>query len=110
MNHIMDLLRGPAMGVIFMIFLLAGVILITASSALVAQVSLVLRLKPWNAPEQGGHQRGPETAGKVATEQYASGKVNQGAPFTNDQPSPQVAVIQQDAGEVIDAEWWQEVR
>ena len=93
-----------------MVFLMAGVILITASAALVAQVGLVLRLKPWNAPQQGGHQRGPENAGRMTTEQSYAGNAYQRAPFTNDQPSPQVAVIQLDAGEVIEAEWWQEVR
>jgi hypothetical protein len=106
----MDLLRGPAMGVVFMIFLFAGVILITASAALVAQVGLVLRLKPWHAPEQGGHQRGPDQPEKMATEQPYAGNAHQRAPFTDGQTSPQMAVSEQHAGEVIDAEWWQEVR
>ena len=109
-NHIMDLLRGPAFGVIFMIFLLAGVILVTASAALVAQVGLVLRLKPWNTPQQGGNQWGPAGSEKMTTEQSSAGNVPYRAPLINHQPSPQMAVSEQDAIEVIDAEWWQEVR
>lgn len=52
MSEWMDLLRGPALGVIFMIFLLAGVIVICAGAALVAQTSLLLRLKPWNGSDK----------------------------------------------------------
>jgi len=52
MSEWMDLLRGPALGVIFMIFLLAGVIVISAGAALVAQTSLLLRLKPWNGSDK----------------------------------------------------------
>jgi hypothetical protein len=98
------------MGVVFMIFLFAGVILITASAALVAQVGLALRLKPWNTPQQGGHQRGPDQPEKMATEQPYAGNAQQRAPFTDGQSSPQMAVTHEDAGEVIDADWWQEVR
>ena len=110
MNHIMDLLRGPAMGVILMIFLLAGVILVTASAALIAQVGLVLRLKPWNTPQQGGNQRGPAAAENMSKEQSYVGNPHKNASFTDNQPSPQMAVTQQDTGEVIDADWWQEVQ
>ncbi len=110
MNHIMDLLRGPALGVIFMVFLMAGVILITASAALVAQVGLMLRLKPWNAPQQGGHQRGPDQPDRMAAERRDAGNVHERASSTSDQPSPRVAVTEQDTGDVIDADWWQEVR
>ncbi len=109
-NHIMDLLRGPAFGVIIMIFLLAGVILVTASAALVAQVGLVLRLKPWNTPQQGGNQRGPAPAETMSKEQSYAGTPPKNASFTDHPPSPQMAVTQQDTDEVIDAEWWQEVR
>ena len=52
MSQLMDLLRGPALGVVFMIFLLAGVIIVTAFAALIAQMSLLLRLKPWNTSEK----------------------------------------------------------
>jgi len=110
MSNIMALLRGPALGVIFMIILLAGVVLVTATAALVAQVGLVLRLKPWNAPDQGGNQRGPENTWSMPPEQSSAGNATQSTLFTETQRSPQVAVIENTAGEVIDADWWQEVR
>ena len=40
MSQLMDLLRGPALGVIVMIILMAGVLIITAFAALSAQMSL----------------------------------------------------------------------
>ena len=52
MSQLMDLLRGPALGVIVMIILMAGVLIITAFAALIAQMSLLLRLRPWNTSEK----------------------------------------------------------
>ena len=52
MVQLMDLLRGPALGVIVMIILLAGVLIITAFAALIAQMSLLFRLRPWNTSEK----------------------------------------------------------
>ena len=52
MSQLMDLLRGPALGVIVMIILLAGAIIITAFAALIAQMSLLFRLKPWITSEK----------------------------------------------------------
>jgi hypothetical protein len=60
MSQIMDLLRGPAFGVVFMIILLAGVIIVTAFAALIAQMSLLLRMKPWNASEKGSQGQASE--------------------------------------------------
>ena len=57
MSEFMELLRGPALGVVFMIFLLAGVIIVTAFAALVAQMSLLLRLRPWNTTENTRRSR-----------------------------------------------------
>jgi hypothetical protein len=51
MSELMDLLRGPALGVVFMIILLAGVLLITAFAALMAQMGLLFRMKSWNTSE-----------------------------------------------------------
>jgi hypothetical protein len=81
----MDLLRGPALGVIAMIILLAGVLLITAFAALIAQMSLLLRLKPWNTSEKHNERMGSET-GKGNTSQ------------------------EQNGDEVVDAVWWETVR
>ncbi len=47
MHSLLDILRGPALGVVLMIFALAGVIVITAFAALIAQVGLLMRLRPW---------------------------------------------------------------
>ena len=52
MSQLMDLLRGPALGVISMIILMAGVLIITAFAALIGQMSLLFRLLPWNASEK----------------------------------------------------------
>ncbi len=46
MKEILEALRGPALGVILMIILLAGVVVVTAFAALIAQVGLLLRLRP----------------------------------------------------------------
>ncbi len=49
MHSLLDILRGPALGVVLMIFALAGVIVITAFAALIAQVGLLMRLRPWQS-------------------------------------------------------------
>ena len=41
MSQLMDLLRGPALGVIVMIILMAGVLIITAFAALIALQFLI---------------------------------------------------------------------
>jgi hypothetical protein len=46
MKEILEALRGPALGVVFMIILFGGVVVITAFAALIAQVGLLLRLRP----------------------------------------------------------------
>jgi hypothetical protein len=46
MSQVLDLLRNPALVVVFLIFLIAGAILSTAIAALLAQMGLLLRMKP----------------------------------------------------------------
>jgi hypothetical protein len=46
MKEILEALRGPALGVVIMIILFGGVVVITAFAALIAQVGLLLRLRP----------------------------------------------------------------
>ena len=46
MTEILEGLRGPVLGLIFVIFALAGMIVTAAFAALVAQMSLLLRLRP----------------------------------------------------------------
>ena len=53
MSSMMELLRAPALGMVVMIIILGGAILISALAALAAQVSLLLRLKPWNGVQAG---------------------------------------------------------
>jgi hypothetical protein len=45
MSQVLDLLRNPALVVVFLIFLIAGAILSTAIAALLAQMGLLLRMK-----------------------------------------------------------------
>ena len=91
MNSILDILRGPALGVIFMIFAFAGVIVITAFAALIAQVSLLMRLRPWQAQPAAKAQAVPDSPLSYATSR-----------------SPKRSVHEQEEGDVIDAEWWYE--
>ena len=91
MNSILDILRGPALGVIVMIFALAGVIVITAFAALIAQVSLLLRLRPWQAQPAAKPQAVPDSPISYSTSR-----------------SPKRSVREQEEQEVIDAEWWYE--
>ena len=102
MSHIMDLLRGPVLGVIFVIFLLSGAIIITAFAALVAQMGLLLRLKSSNNPEQGRNLDNPSTARQPFERRQLT--------TLERQRSPQVVVFEPNADEVVDAVWWQERR
>lgn len=91
MNSILDILRGPALGVVVMIFALAGVIVITAFAALIAQVSLLLRLRPWQAQSAAKPQAVPDSPISYSTSR-----------------SPKRSVREQEEEDVIDAEWWYE--
>ena len=91
MSQLMDLLRGPALGVIVMIILLAGAIIITAFAALIAQMSLLFRLKPWNTSEkqtEGVEKKGDNPQGP--SEQRSSAHETQRASSPDLQRSPQV--------------------
>ena len=73
MSSMMELLRAPALGMVVMIIILGGAILISALAALVAQVSLLLRLKPWN-----GVQTGQAAPAVFSTAQYNAADVVEG--------------------------------
>ena len=103
MSQLMDLLRGPALGVVFMIFLLAGVIIVTAFAALIAQMSLLLRLKLWNTSEKS-------STGQPSDERSTVKSTPQRATAPERQHSPQVVVFEPNVNEVVDAVWWQEVQ
>lgn len=88
MNSILDNLRGPALGVVVMIFALAGVIVITAFAALIAQVSLLLRLRPWQTQPAAKPQSVADSPVTYSTH-----------------GSPKRSVREPDEEEVIDGEW-----
>jgi len=108
MSQLMDLLRGPALGVISMIILMAGVLIITAFAALIAQMSLLFRLKPWNTSEKRS-ETGKEGYPQESYEQRSSARENQQASPQSRQRSPQVVVVEPNTNEVIDAVWWETV-
>jgi hypothetical protein len=114
MSQGLDLLRGPVLGVIGMIMLLAGVILITAFAALIAQMSLLLRLKPWNTSEKRTENSGSESGNgdnpQGPNEQRSAAHENQRASSPERQNSPQMVVIEPNADEIVDAVWWEAVR
>ena len=109
MSQLVDLLRGPALGVISMIILMAGVLIITAFAALIAQMSLLFRLKPWNTSEKRS-ETGKEGYPQESYEQCSSARENQQASSQSRQRSPQVVVVEPNANEVIDAVWWESVK
>jgi hypothetical protein len=98
MSSIMELLRGPALGVVALIILLAGGILIAAFAALIAQFGLLIRLKPWNYTGRNSADQRPE--------------VSKTEPANPVEPpfSPQGKPTYQNADEVVDAIWWEEER
>ena len=116
MSQLMDLLRGPALGVISMIILMAGVLIITAFAALIAQMSLLFRLRPWNTSEKRS-ETGKEGCPQESYEQRSSARENQQASSQSRQRSPsehprrgQVVVVEPNANEVVDAIWWETVK
>jgi hypothetical protein len=109
MSQLMDLLRGPALGVIFMIILMAGVLFITAFAALIAQMSLLFRLRPWITSEKRS-ETGKEGYQHEASEQRSAAREDQQASSQNRQSSPQVVVVEPNANEVVDAVWWETVK
>jgi len=116
MSQLMDLLRGPALGVISMIILMAGVLIITAFAALIAQMSLLFRVKPWNTSEKRS-ETGQERYPQEPFEQRSSTRENQQASSQNRQRSSsehpqrgQVVVVEPNTNEVVDAIWWEIVK
>ena len=116
MSQLMDLLRGPALGVIVMIILMAGVLIITAFAALIAQMSLLFRLRPWNTSEKRS-ETGKEGTPQETFEQRTATREDQQASSPHRQRPPsedprrgQVVVVEPNANEVVDAIWWEIVK
>jgi hypothetical protein len=118
MSQVMGLLRGPALVVIAMIILLAGVLLFTAFAALIAQRTLLFKLKPWNTsqkhPEWTGSEIGKGQSSQEQYERYSFVNETKRSSSANCQDSPsehlrrgQVVVNEPSVNEVVDAVWWQ---
>jgi predicted lipid-binding transport protein (Tim44 family) len=111
----MDLLRGPALGMISMIILMAGVLIITVFAALIAQMSLLFRLRPWNTSEKRS-ETGKKGYPQETYAQRCSACENQQVSSQNRQRSPSEhpqrgqVVVEPNANEVIDAVWWETVK
>ncbi|MGB5844507.1 MAG: hypothetical protein WBD62_18325 [Anaerolineales bacterium] len=105
MSELMDLLRGPALGVIVMIILLAGVLLITAFAALMAQMGLLVRMRSWNTSEKQSQGQGSGTRQPGPYGYSSSVRDNQQTSPAYRTRSPQVVVLEPDANEVVDAVW-----
>lgn len=121
MSQFMDYLRGPALGVVFMIFLLAGVITVTAFAALIAQMSLLVRLKSWNTSEKHSEgarsETGKSNTWQASEQQFSAKSTPQRTTASERQCSPsehprrgQVVVFEPNANDMVDTVWWQEVR
>lgn len=108
MSQLMDLLRGPALGVIGMIILMAGVLIITCFAALIAQMSLLFRLKPWNTSEKHVERTGSET-GKGSNPQgafeHCTTHENRPESTSHGERSSRVVVVEPDSNEVVDGIW-----
>lgn len=116
MSQLMDLLRGPALSVIVVIILMAGVLIITAFAALIAQMSLLVRLRPWNTSEKRSETR-KEGYPQETFEQRSATREDQRASSPHRQRSPsehprrgQVVVVEPNTNEVVDAIWWETVK
>ena len=109
MSQWMDLLRGPALGVIAMILLIAVVVIITAFAALIAQMALLLRLRPWSTAEKKDNSAGTEPYSQNSRVPYTAVRENR-----QDYPKPrrnsQPVVVKPEDSEVIDAVWWETVK
>ena len=74
MTEILEGLRGPVLGLIFVIFALAGMIVTAAFAALVAQMSLLLRLRPRETQLQQQAVTANRSRPSASSSPYRSGK------------------------------------
>lgn len=95
MKEIVEGLRGPALGVVFVIIALAGTIVVAAFAALVAQMSLLLRLRP--------RETNPNTQ---TNNSYRVAESRQSSP-SKLYRSPKVSGSEQINADVIEGVWWQ---
>ena len=93
MHSLLDILRGPALGVVLMIIVLAGMIVVTAFASLIAQVGLLMRLRPWQ-PQPVAK---PQAADKLPID-------NRSASYST-RRSPRHSVREPDEYDAIDPDW-----
>jgi hypothetical protein len=117
MSKLMELLRGPALGVVIMIMIMAGVLLITAIAVMIAQMSRLFRFLPststklnaWMGSVTGrkNHTATPfEQSTNVQSSLYVSSLDRLRSPSEHPRRG-QMVVIEPDANESIDAVWEQ---
>ena len=105
MSGWMDLLRGPALGVIAMIGLIAVVVIITAFAALIAQMALLLRLRPWNTAEKKDSAQGTPPYSQDGRAPYAAVRENR-----QEYPRRRQSVVEPEDSEVVEGIWWEVVK
>ena len=95
MKEFLEGLRGPVLGLVVMIIALAGIVTTAAFAALIAQISLFLRLRSReNQPRQPGSPAVGPRRSVLSTLSR----------------SPKDSVYEPRQEEVVDAVWWQEIR
>lgn len=57
MNELLEVFRGPVLGLILVIFALAGILVTAAFAALIAQMGLLLRMRTREAQPQPARTR-----------------------------------------------------
>lgn len=97
MNEIVEGLRGPALGVVVLIIILAGTIVTAAFAALIAQMSLLMRLRSQGAVQTRANS---DHTNKVVETRRS--------PSSSFRRSPRNSVIEQANEEVVEGVWWQE--
>ena len=95
MKEILEGMRGPVLGLIVMIIALAGIVTTAAFAALIAQISLFLRLR--------SRENQPRQANSPAVEPRRPA-------LSTLSRSPKDSVYEPRQQDVVDAVWWQEIR
>jgi hypothetical protein len=95
MKEIVDGLRGPAMGVVFVIIVIGGTMVVAAFAALVAQMGLLLRMRP----RENDNRTQTHNGYRVAESRQSSNANRYG--------SPKDSGYEPSSGEVVDGIWWQ---
>lgn len=87
MSEILEVFRGPVLGLIFVVFALAGIIVTAAFAALVAQMGLLLRTRTREPQSQPARSRSityrmPAGTPVVRTPRHSAGEAGHRSPVT----------------------------